>query len=64
MQHKGVVYNCDQCSYKGKLKGQVKEKNKAMQHEGFIITTTNVVINLTRKVSLKDIKKWINNMHL
>ena len=33
MQHKGVVYNCDQCSYKGKLKGQVKE-NVAMQHEG------------------------------
>ena len=56
MQQKGVVYNCDQCSYKGKLRGQVKE-NEEMQHEVLIITTTNVVINATRKVSLIDIKK-------
>ena len=44
VQYECVIYNCDQCSYKGKTKGHVKQR-VATQHEGFSITATNVVTN-------------------
>ena len=42
VQHEFVIYNCDQCSYKGKTKGHVKQL-VATQHKGVSITATNVV---------------------
>ena len=33
MQHEVVIYNCDQCSYKGKTKGQLKQHVESI-HEG------------------------------
>ena len=35
MQHEDVVYNCNQCNYKGKTKGHVKQ-HVSIQHEGVL----------------------------
>ena len=31
MQREGVIYNCNQCNYKGKAKGHVKQHESKLQ---------------------------------
>ena len=58
MQHEGVLYNYNQCSYKSNYKSILKRHKETITKKYAFITVTNVVIKKKQKHKLNNIKKY------